>query len=95
MRDVIFLSVESTYVMHNGMQSKPAKQISATPKFSHGDRVKLSARGLSSLKTRRDPNRRATVIGFSRDNHPRIVFDGNRSTSAETYFPGFLEKVMF
>lgn len=58
-------------------------------KFSRGDRVKLSMLGL-----KRFPKRHAmmaTVVGFNRDGTcTRVVRDGNKSTSSETYHNDFL-----
>jgi len=60
-------------------------------RFSRGDRVRLSAAGISyGLKDK--PNRHATVTGMT-GHLVKLVWDGNSPKTIYSYHPDFVELV--
>ena len=57
-------------------------------KLNKGDKVKFSAEGKAVL--RGNANRRGVLIGWGRDQHPRVVWEG--TVSPHNYHPSFITK---
>lgn len=73
-------------------------QCNSTKTFKLGDRVRFSKEAIDRKIYEYYRNERAkkigTVIGFSREKHPRVHWDGMSEHTNYTYHPNFVERIL-